>query len=73
MIRRDRLPSRRRKSARMRRRYAARALAHVQGVPQAWDGRARFMVANVLAAVAAARALGVQVSDVRDALTPRTR
>ena len=45
------------------------ALAHVQDVPQSWDGRAGFMVANVLAAVAAARALGVQVSDVRDALT----
>ncbi len=44
-------------------------LAHVQDVPQSWDGRAEFMVANILAAVAAARALGVQVKDVRDALT----
>ena len=41
----------------------------MQDVPQSWDGRAEFMVANVLAAVAAARALGVQVEDLRDALT----
>ena len=38
-------------------------------VPQSWDGRAGFMVANVLAAVAATRALGVQVTeDIRAAL-----
>jgi cyanophycin synthetase len=44
-------------------------LAHVDDVPQSWDGQAGFMVANVLAAVAAARALGVTAGDIRDALT----
>lgn len=44
-------------------------LAHVQDVPEAWDGRAEFMVANVLAAVAATRALGVQVKGLWSALT----
>jgi cyanophycin synthetase len=43
-------------------------LAHVGDVPQSWHGQAGFMVANVLAAVAAARALGVPAGDVRDAL-----
>jgi len=43
-------------------------LAHVRDVPQSWDGQAGFMVANVLAAVAATRALGVAAGDIRDAL-----
>jgi cyanophycin synthetase len=43
-------------------------LAHVRDVPQSWDGHAGFMVANVLAAVAAARALGVTAEDLRAAL-----
>jgi len=37
-------------------------------VPQSWNGQAGFMVANLLAAVAAARALGVPAGDLRDAL-----
>lgn len=43
-------------------------LAHVHDVPQSWNGQAGFMVANLLAAVAAARALGVPAGDLRDAL-----
>ena len=43
-------------------------LAHVRDVPQSWDGQAGFMVANVLAAAAAARALGVAAEDLRAAL-----
>jgi cyanophycin synthetase len=51
------------------------ALAHVHDLPQSWDGHAGFMVANVLAAVAAARALGVRAEDLGGALAsfePRT-
>ena len=44
------------------------SLAHVRDVPQSWGGQAGFMVANVLAAVAAARALGVGAEDIRAAL-----
>ncbi len=43
-------------------------IGHVRDVPQSWDGHAGFMVANVLAAVAAARALGVEAEDIRGAL-----
>jgi len=43
-------------------------LAHVRDVPQSLGGEAGFMVANVLAAVAAARALGVGAEDIRAAL-----
>jgi cyanophycin synthetase len=44
------------------------ALAPVRDVPQSWDGHAGFMVANVLAALAATRALGVPAEDIRGAL-----
>jgi cyanophycin synthetase len=44
------------------------ALAHVHDVPESWDGHAEFMVANVLAALAAARGLGIQVADLGAAL-----
>ena len=44
------------------------ALVHVNDLPQSWDGHAGFMVANVLAAVAAARALGTQIGDIQGAL-----
>ena len=44
------------------------ALAPVHDVPQSWDGHAGFMVANVLAALAAARGLGVPAADLRGAL-----
>ena len=37
-------------------------------VPQGWDGEAGFMAANVLAAVAAARALGLTAQEIGDAL-----
>jgi cyanophycin synthetase len=43
-------------------------LATLRDVPQGWDGHAEFMVANVLAALAAARALGVPIADCRAAL-----
>jgi cyanophycin synthetase len=43
-------------------------LACLRDIPQSWDGQAGFMVANVLAAVAAARALGVVPADIRGAL-----
>jgi len=43
-------------------------LVRVHDVPESWDGHAEFMVANVLAAVAAARALGTQVEDLGGAL-----
>jgi len=43
-------------------------LAHVDDVPLLWHGQAGFMAANVLAAVAAARALGVPTGDLHDAL-----
>ncbi|HYB47846.1 MAG TPA: Mur ligase family protein [Streptosporangiaceae bacterium] len=43
-------------------------LAHVGDVPATWHGQAGFMVANVLAAAAAARALGVPAGDLGDAL-----
>ena len=43
-------------------------LAHVHDVAESWDGHAGFMVANVLAAVAATRALGIQPDDIRGAL-----
>ena len=44
------------------------ALATLRDVPQSWDGHAGFMVANVLAALAAARGLGVPAADIRAAL-----
>ncbi len=44
------------------------ALAHVRDVPLCWEGHARFMVANVLGAVAAARALGVRAERIAGAL-----
>ena len=43
-------------------------LASGPGIPQCWDGEAGFMVANVLAAVAAARALGTTAQQISDAL-----
>ena len=43
-------------------------LAALPDVPHSWDGQAGFMVANVLAALAAARALGVTAADIRGAL-----
>ena len=62
-----RLPARRRLAGRGRGR-PPHALAPVHDVPQSWDGHAGFMVANVLAALAAARALGVPAEDIRGAL-----
>jgi cyanophycin synthetase len=48
---------------------SARAtLASVHDLALSVDGQARFMVANVLAAVAAARALGVSIATIRTAL-----
>jgi cyanophycin synthetase len=48
---------------------SARAtLASVHDLALSVDGQARFMVANVLAAIAAARALGVSVATIRTAL-----
>jgi cyanophycin synthetase len=47
---------------------ARTSLACLRDIPQGWDGQAGFMIANVLAAVAAARALGVAPADIRDAL-----
>jgi cyanophycin synthetase len=48
---------------------SARAtLASVSDLALSADGQARFMIANVLAAIAAARALGVSVATVRTAL-----
>ncbi len=44
------------------------AVAPLRDVPQCWDGHAGFMVANVLAALAAARALGIRIADIRTAL-----
>ena len=44
------------------------ALADLHHLPQFWDGHAGFMVANVLAALAAARAFGVPAEDLRGAL-----
>jgi cyanophycin synthetase len=44
------------------------ALAHVHHLPQSWCGHAGFMVANVLAALAASRALGVRAEDLPGAL-----
>jgi cyanophycin synthetase len=46
---------------------ARTTLASLHDLPQGW-GQAGFMVANVLAAIAAARALGVAAVDIRDAL-----
>ena len=43
-------------------------LASRHEVPQGWDGKAGFMVANVLAAVAAARALDATAREIGDAL-----
>ena len=43
-------------------------LASRREVPQCWDGEAGFMVANVLAAVAAARALGASAQEIGGAL-----
>ena len=43
-------------------------LASRREVPQCWDGGAGFMVANVLAAVAAARALGATAQEIGAAL-----
>jgi cyanophycin synthetase len=48
---------------------SARAtLASVHDLALSADGQARFMIANVLAAIAAARALGVSVATIRTAL-----
>jgi cyanophycin synthetase len=48
---------------------SARAtLASVHDLALSVDGQARFMVANVLAAIAAARALGVSIATIRTAL-----
>lgn len=48
---------------------SARAtLASVHDLALSLDGQARFMIANVLAAIAAARALGVSVATIRTAL-----
>ena len=48
---------------------SARAtLASVHDLALSVDGQARFMIANVLAAIAAARALGVSVATIRTAL-----
>jgi len=43
-------------------------LASVRDLALAVDGQARFMIANVLAAIAAARSLGVSVATIRTAL-----
>lgn len=43
-------------------------LTGLRDIPAAGDGQAGFMIANVLAAVAAARALGLSAAAVRDAL-----
>jgi cyanophycin synthetase len=47
---------------------ARTTLACLRDIPQGWDGQAGFMIANVLAAVAAARGLGVTPADIRAAL-----
>ena len=43
-------------------------LAGRREVPQGWDGEAGFMAANVLAAIAAVRALGATAQEIGDAL-----
>ncbi len=45
-----------------------RTLAGRREIPQGWDGEAGFMIANVLAAAAAARALGLSAQEIGDAL-----
>ncbi len=45
-----------------------RTLVGRREVPQGWDGEAGFMVANVLAAAAAVRALGATVQEIGEAL-----
>jgi cyanophycin synthetase len=45
-----------------------RTLVGRREVPQGWDGEAGFMVANVLAAAAAVRALGATAQEIGDAL-----
>ena len=45
-----------------------RVVMNLAELPGAFDGRARHVVANALAAVAACRAVGVTVKDVREAL-----
>jgi len=49
-----------------------RVVISLAELPGAFDGRARHVVANALAAVAACRALGVTVKDVREALSTFT-
>jgi cyanophycin synthetase len=46
-----------------------RAILSVADLPGAFSGRARHVVANALAAIAACRALGVSVKDIAQALT----
>jgi len=45
-----------------------RVVMNLAELPGAFDGRARHVVANALAAVAACRAVGVTVKDIREAL-----
>ena len=46
-----------------------RLIINITELPGAFDGRARHVVANALAAVAACRAAGVTVKDIREALS----
>jgi cyanophycin synthetase len=46
-----------------------RLIMNITELPGAFDGRARHVVANALAAVAACRAAGVTVKDIREALS----
>src|SRR5258706_7720666 len=45
---------------------------NITELPGAFDGRAKHVVANALAAVAACRAAGVTVKDIREALSTFT-
>jgi cyanophycin synthetase len=49
-----------------------RLIMNIAELPGAFDGRARHVVANALAAIAACRAAGVTVKDVREALSTFT-
>ncbi len=49
-----------------------RLIMNVAELPGAFDGRARHVVANALAAIAACRAAGVTVKDIREALSTFT-
>ncbi|MGN6680416.1 MAG: Mur ligase family protein, partial [Streptosporangiaceae bacterium] len=49
-----------------------RLIMNIAELPGAFDGRAQHVVANALAAIAACRAAGVTVKDIREALTTFT-